>query len=140
MGIDEGATLVIGGTDRPAGLDRGYFIRPTVFANVSTDMVIAREQIFGPVIVLIGYEDEPDALRIAKDTDYWLGAMVSSGNLDRARSIARQMRTGMVHLNGAPIDVNAPFGGYKHSGNGREFGSHGLKEFMESKAIMGYNS
>jgi acyl-CoA reductase-like NAD-dependent aldehyde dehydrogenase len=75
MGIDEGATLVIGGTDRPAGLDRGYFIRPTVFANVSTDMVIAREEIFGPVIVLIGYEDEPDALRIASDTDYWLGGM-----------------------------------------------------------------
>ena len=139
-GIDEGATLVVGGKDRPAGLDHGYYVRPTVFANVTNDMTIARDEIFGPVIVMIGYDDEDHAVRIANDTDYGLAGMVSSGNLDRARAVARRMRTGMVHLNGAPLDVNAPFGGYKQSGNGREFGSHGLKEFMESKAIMGDNA
>lgn len=139
-GIDEGATLVTGGTGRPEGLDQGYYVKPTVFAHVSNDMTIAREEIFGPVIALIGYEDEADAIRIANDTVYGLGGMVSSGSLERARSVARQIRTGMVHLNGAPLDSNAPFGGYKRSSNGREFGYHRLKEFMEAKAIMGYNA
>ncbi len=140
QGIDEGATLVTGGTGRPDGLDTGYFVKPTVFANVDNDMTIAQEEIFGPVIALIGYQDDDDAVRIANDSKYGLAGMVSSPDLDRARSVARRMRTGMVHVNGAPLDVSAPFGGYKQSGNGREFASHGLKEYLEAKAIMGYNS
>lgn len=103
-------------------------------------MTIAQEEIFGPVIALIGYQDDDDAVRIANDSKYGLAGMVSSPDLDRARSVARRMRTGMVHVNGAPLDVSAPFGGYKQSGNGREFASHGLKEYLEAKAIMGYNS
>lgn len=140
QGIDEGATLVTGGTGRPDGLDTGYFVKPTVFANLDNDMTIAQEEIFGPVIALIGYQDDDDAVRIANDSKYGLAGMVSSPDLDRARSVARRMRTGMVHVNGAPLDVSAPFGGYKQSGNGREFASHGLKEYLEAKAIMGYNS
>ncbi len=140
QGIDEGATLVTGGTGRPDGLDTGYFVKPTVFAYVDNDMTSAQEEIFGPVIALIGYQDDDDAVRIANDSKYGLAGMVSSPDLDRARSVARRMRTGMVHVNGAPLDVSAPFGGYKQSGNGREFASHGLKEYLEAKAIMGYNS
>jgi aldehyde dehydrogenase (NAD+) len=139
-GIDEGATVVVGGPGRPEGLDSGYYVKPTVFADVSNDMTIAREEIFGPVLVLIGYSDEDDAVRIANDSDYGLAGMVSSSDLERARSVARRMRTGMVHLNGAPLDPNAPFGGYKQSGNGREFGKHGLMEFLETKSIFGYSS
>ena len=139
-GIDEGATLVAGGTGRPDGIDVGYFVRPTVFANVTNDMTIAREEIFGPVLSIIGYEDEDDAVRIANDTVYGLAGYVSSNDIDRARSVARRLRTGNVHLNGAGTDSNALFGGYKQSGNGREFGKHGLMEFLESKAILGYNA
>ena len=137
-GIEEGAQLVVGGTGRPEGLDKGYYVQPTIFSHVTTDMTIAREEIFGPVLSIIGYEDEADAIRIANDTRYGLSGYVSSGDLDRARNVARQIRTGMVHLNGAPLDNNAPFGGYKESGNGREWGHYGLEDFLEVKSIFGY--
>jgi aldehyde dehydrogenase (NAD+) len=139
-GIDEGATLAAGGTGRPEGLERGYFVRPTVFANVSSDMTIAREEIFGPVLSIISFKDDDDAVRIANDTPYGLSGYVSSANLDRARSIAARLRTGMVHINGAHLDAMAPFGGYKQSGNGREWGPHGLEEFLEVKSIYGFES
>ncbi len=135
-GIDEGATLVAGGTGRPEGLDAGYYIRPTLFANVTNDMRIAREEIFGPVLVIIGYDDDDDAVRIANDTPYGLSGYVS-GSPERAMAIARRIRTGNMHVNGAGPDFQAPFGGYKQSGNGREWGSLGLEEFLETKAIMG---
>ncbi len=136
-GIDEGATLVAGGLGRPDGHDVGYFVKPTVFADVTNDVRIAREEIFGPVIALIGYDDEEDAIRIANDTDYGLSGYVSSGDPERARRIARRLRTGGVHVDGAPLDNTSPFGGYKQSGNGREFGSYGLQEFLEAKSIYG---
>jgi len=139
-GIDEGATLAAGGTGRPENLDRGYFAKPTVFANVSNDMTIAREEIFGPVLSIIPYDDEDDAVRIANDTLYGLSGYISSSNLDRARSIAARLRTGMVHINGAYADSASPFGGYKQSGNGREWGSHGIEEFLEVKSIYGFES
>jgi aldehyde dehydrogenase (NAD+) len=138
QGIDEGATLAAGGPGRPSGLDKGYFAQPTVFANVNNDMTIAREEIFGPVLAIIPYEDDDDAVRIANDTPYGLSGYVSSGNLDRARKVAARMRTGMVHINGAHLDSMAPFGGYKQSGNGREWGSHGLEEFLEVKSVYGF--
>ena len=137
-GIDEGATLVTGGPGRPEGLETGYYVKPTLFANVTNDMQIAREEIFGPVLVMIGYEDDDDAVAIANDTPYGLSGYVS-GSHDRAISIARRIRTGNMHVNGAGPDFNAPFGGYKQSGNGREWGSHGLEEFLETKAILGAN-
>jgi len=138
VGIDEGATVVIGGPGRPEGIDKGYFVKPTVFANVHNDMTIAREEIFGPVLVMIPYETEEEAVRIANDTVYGLSGYVYSGDIEHARKVARKLRTGMVHLNGASTDINAPFGGYKQSGNGREWGKEGLREFLEVKAIMGY--
>jgi aldehyde dehydrogenase (NAD+) len=137
-GIEEGATVVVGGPGKPPGVDKGYFVKPTVFANVTNEMTIAREEIFGPVLVMISYQDEADAIRIANDTVYGLSGYVYSGNIENARRVAAKLRTGMVHLNGAPTDVNAPFGGYKQSGNGREWGREGLKEFLETKAVMGY--
>ncbi len=137
-GIEEGATLVAGGLGRPEGLNRGYFVRPTVFSNVTNDMIIAREEIFGPVLSLIGYKDDEDAVRIANETEYGLSGYVTSGDIDRARNIATQIRSGNVHINGAGADFNAPFGGYKQSGNGREWGVFGLEEFLEVKAMMGY--
>ena len=137
-GIDEGATLVAGGTGRPDGLDTGYYVKPTVFSNVSNDMTIAREEIFGPVLSIIPYENEDEAIRIANDTPYGLSGYVSSGNLDRARRVASRMRTGMVHINGADLEALAPFGGYKQSGNGREWGAHGMDEFLELKSVYGY--
>ncbi|MGA0840374.1 MAG: aldehyde dehydrogenase family protein, partial [Pseudomonadales bacterium] len=140
QGIAEGARLEIGGPGRPDGLNRGYYIRPTVFSHVRNDMTIAREEIFGPVLSLIGYEDDEDAIRIANDTVYGLSGYVSSGDPERAKRVARRLRTGNVHLNGAPVDNKAPFGGYKQSGNGREWGIYGLEEFLEVKAIMGYNA
>ena len=139
-GIDEGATLVAGGTGRPDGLTKGYFARPTVFANVSNDMTIAREEIFGPVLSIIPYDDEDEAVAIANDTPYGLSGYVSSGSLDRARRVAARLRTGMVHINGASLDAMAPFGGYKQSGNGREWGAEGIEEFLEVKSIYGYEA
>jgi len=137
-GIDEGATLVAGGVGRPEGLTRGYYVRPTVFANVTNDMTIAREEIFGPVLAILPYRDEEEAIRIANDTPYGLSGYVMSGDLDRARRVALRLRTGNVHLNGAGPDFTAPFGGYKQSGNGREWGRFGFEEFLEVKAVMGY--
>lgn len=138
-GIDEGATLVTGGTGKPEGLNQGYFSKPTVFANVKNDMTIAREEVFGPVLVIIGYQDEAEAIRIANDTEYGLSGYVSGGNLERARHVAEQIQAGNVHINGTGPDFNAPFGGYKQSGNGREWGDYGFEEFLETKAMMGYN-
>jgi len=137
-GIDEGATLAAGGPGKPEGIDKGYFARPTVFADVSNDMTIAREEIFGPVLSIIPFDDEDDAVRIANDTPYGLSGYVSSSNLERARRVAARLRTGMVHINGAWADSASPFGGYKQSGNGREWGAHGIDEFLEVKSIYGY--
>ena len=135
-GIDEGADLIAGGPTRPEGLEEGYFVRPTIFANVSNDMTIAREEIFGPVLSIIGYQDDYDAVSIANDTDYGLSGYVS-GEPEHAQAIARKLRTGNVHINGAGPDFSAPFGGYKQSGNGREWGIEGFEEFLETKAMMG---
>jgi aldehyde dehydrogenase (NAD+) len=139
-GIDEGATLAAGGVGRPEGLDKGFFVKPTVFANVSNDMTVAHEEIFGPVLSILPYEDDDDAVRIANDTPYGLSGYVSSSDLDRARSVAARLRTGMVHINNAWCDAMAPFGGYKQSGNGREWGAHGMDEFLEVKSIYGYEA
>jgi aldehyde dehydrogenase (NAD+) len=136
-GIDEGATLVTGGLGRPDFINKGYFVRPTIFTDVRNDMTIAREEIFGPVLCILPYEDEEDAVRIANDSLYGLSAYVSSGNMDRALGIARRIRAGNVHLNHARLDFSACFGGYKQSGNGREWGEAGLNEFLELKAIFG---
>ena len=137
-GIDEGATLVAGGTGLPDGIEKGYYVKPTVFADVTNEMTIAREEIFGPVLTIIPYEDDDDAVRIANDTPYGLSGYVTSPDLDRARKIAARLRTGMVHINGASLDAMAPFGGYKQSGNGREWGAHGIDEFLEVKSMYGY--
>ena len=138
-GIAEGATLVTGGPGRPDGLDHGYFVRPTVFANVSNDMTIAREEIFGPVVSIIGYDDIDQAVAIANDTEYGLAAYVSGADLAQARSVASRLRAGQVNINGASADLMAPFGGYKQSGNGREWGDHAFAEFLETKAVLGYS-
>jgi aldehyde dehydrogenase (NAD+) len=138
-GIDEGATLVTGGPGKPEGLEKGYYVKPTVFGNVRNDMTIAREEIFGPVLSILPYEGgEEEALRIANDTPYGLSGYVQSGDAERARRVAKKIRAGNVHINGAQADFGACFGGYKHSGNGREWGEAGFEEFLELKAIMGY--
>ena len=135
-GIEEGAQLVAGGPGRPEGLERGYYVQPTVFANVNNEMTVAREEIFGPVLSIIGYENEEDAIAITNDTDYGLSGYVS-GAPEHAQQVARQLRTGNIHINGAGPDFSAPFGGYKQSGNGREWGVEGFEEFLETKAMMG---
>jgi acyl-CoA reductase-like NAD-dependent aldehyde dehydrogenase len=135
-GIDEGATLVTGGVEPPEGLDTGYFVRPTVFADVTTDMVIAQEEIFGPVLAIMPYDDEDDALRIANATIYGLAGAVQSADVQRATAFARRMRTGQVNINAGGFNIEAPFGGYKQSGNGRELGRFGLEEFLEVKALQ----
>jgi aldehyde dehydrogenase (NAD+) len=137
-GIEEGATLVTGGLGRPEGLTSGYFVKPTVFTHVCNDMTIAREEIFGPVLCIIPYDDEEDAIRIANDTPYGLSGYVSSNNVESARRVAKRIRSGNVHINGARLDFAGCFGGYKQSGNGREWGEAGLQEFLELKAIFGY--
>ena len=137
-GVEEGAKLVAGGPGRPRGFVKGYFARPTVFADVRNDMTIAREEIFGPVLCLIPYENEEDAIRIANDTPYGLSGFVTSGDLERARRVAKRIRSGNVHINGARVDFSGCFGGYKQSGNGREWGEAGLQEFLELKAVFGY--
>jgi aldehyde dehydrogenase (NAD+) len=139
-GIKEGATLIAGGPGRPEGITKGYFARPTVFADVRNDMTIAREEIFGPVLSLIPYENEDDAVRIANDTPYGLSGFVNSADLERARRVAKKIRSGNVHINGARPDFAGCFGGYKQSGNGREWGEAGLEEFLELKAVFGYAS
>ena len=137
-GTDEGATLVAGGLGRPERLNKGYYVRPTVFADVTNDMTVAREEIFGPVLSIIGYKDEDEAVRIANETPYGLAGYVSGGNVDNARRVARRIRAGNVNLNGAQNERAAPFGGYKQSGNGREWGRFGLDEYMEIKAVAGW--
>jgi len=135
-GIEEGATLVTGGAEPPEGLEKGYFVRPTVFANVNNDMTIAQEEIFGPVLSIIAYENEDDAVRIANGTVYGLGGGVWSSNPDHALRVAKRIRTGQVDINGGQFNPFAPFGGYKQSGNGREFGKYGLEEYLEVKSLQ----
>ena len=135
-GIEEGATLVTGGADAPEGLEKGYFVRPTVFANVRDDMTIAQEEIFGPVLSIIPYEDEDDAVRIANSTIYGLAGGVWSGDAERAKRVARRLRTGQVDINGGSFNPMAPFGGYKQSGNGRELGRYGFEEYLETKSLQ----
>jgi aldehyde dehydrogenase (NAD+) len=136
-GIDEGAELVAGGPGLPDGFTRGYYVKPTVFAGVKNDMTIAREEVFGPVLAILPYKDEEDAIRIANDTVYGLSGYVQSASTDHAYKVASRLRTGNVHVNGAGPDFGAPFGGYKQSGNGREWGEFGFEEFLEVKAIIG---
>ena len=135
-GIEEGATLLVGGLGMPDGLDKGYFVRPTVFSDVTPEMTIFREEIFGPVLSFTTYSTEEEAVELANDSEYGLSGGVWSGDEERALRVARQMRTGQVSINGGPFNISAPFGGYKLSGNGRELGVHGLEEFLEVKAIQ----
>lgn len=140
VGINEGAKLIAGGLGRPSGLENGYYVKPTIFAYVDNKMAIAQEEIFGPVLCIIPYKDEQDAINIANDSPFGLSGYVSSASLERAQRVAAQMRTGMVHINGAKPDLTAPFGGYKQSGNGREWGEHGLDDFLEIKSVMGWHT
>jgi aldehyde dehydrogenase (NAD+) len=137
-GIAEGATLVVGGHGRPDGVSRGYFVKPTIFTDVRNDMTIAREEIFGPVLSIIPYKDEEDAVCMANDSPYGLAGFVTSSDRERARRVAKRIRAGNVHINGARVDFGGCFGGYKQSGNGREWGEAGLEEFLELKAVFGY--
>ncbi len=137
-GIDEGATLISGGVGRPEGLGKGYYVQPTLFANVTNDMTIAREEIFGPVLTILGYDSLDQAVDIANDTEYGLAGYVAGKDLDQCRSVARRLRAGSVGINGS-FDFAAPFGGYKKSGNGREWGEFGFHEYLETKAILGFN-
>jgi acyl-CoA reductase-like NAD-dependent aldehyde dehydrogenase len=135
-GIDEGATLLMGGPEQPEEFDKGFYVKPTIFADVTPDMTIAREEIFGPVLSIITYTDDDDAVRIANDTVYGLAGAVQSGDRERAVAVARRIRTGQVDVNGAAFNPVAPFGGYKQSGNTRERGRWGLEEFLETKSIQ----
>jgi aldehyde dehydrogenase (NAD+) len=139
-GIAEGATVVTGGPGRPEGLTKGYFVRPTIFSHVRNDMTIAREEIFGPVLCILPYETEEQALRIANDTPYGLAAYVWSRDGARARRVGRRIRAGQVSLNGQYGDMKTPFGGFKMSGNGREYGEFGLRDFLEVKAMIGVDA
>jgi aldehyde dehydrogenase (NAD+) len=139
-GIDEGATLATGGPGRPEGFDRGYYVKPTVFGDVRNDMTIAREEIFGPVLSILPYESEDQAVEIANDTPYGLSGYVSSGDVERAREVAKKLRSGNVHINGAQLDFGASFGGYKQSGNGREWGEAGFEEYLELKSVFGWSA
>jgi aldehyde dehydrogenase (NAD+) len=138
-GLDEGATLAAGGIGRPPGLDRGYYLRPTILGNVAPNATVAQEEIFGPVLSIIPYDDEADAIAIANGTDYGLAGWVWSSDTERARRVARAMRAGRIYINGAPPAPNVPFGGYRMSGNGREQGVFGLEEYLEIKAMLGYD-
>jgi aldehyde dehydrogenase (NAD+) len=137
-GVDEGATLIAGGLGRPDGLAAGWYVKPTIFSNVTNDMRIAREEIFGPVLSILGYESVDEAVAIANDTEYGLAACVWGGEPDRVREVASRLRVGRVGINGAGGDLLAPFGGFKQSGNGREWGEYGFLEFLEVKAMLGY--
>jgi len=139
-GIQEGATLVTGGTGRPEGLNRGYYVRPTVFANVKPEMTISREEIFGPVLSILPYQTEEQVVALAERHGVRPAGYVQSGNIEHAREIAAQLRAGQINLNGAAGDMAAPFGGYKQSGNGREWGKYGFEEFLEIKAVIGYQA
>ena len=135
-GIEEGARLLAGGVEKPKGIDKGFYVKPTIFADVNPSMIIAKEEVFGPVICLIKYQDEAEAIKIANDSVYGLSGAVWSKNVKRAKHVARQLRTGQVHINGGQINPSAPFGGFKQSGNGRELGQYGLQEFLEFKATF----
>ena len=135
-GVDEGATLLTGGAEAPEGLDKGYFVRPTVFSGVRNDMTIAQEEIFGPVLSIIPYDDEDDAVRIANDTIYGLAAGVWSGDPERAKAVARRIRSGQVEVNGGAFNPMAPFGGFKQSGHGRELGKFAIEEFLTTKSLQ----
>jgi aldehyde dehydrogenase (NAD+) len=135
-GIDEGATLVAGGPGLPEGVNKGFYVRPTIFADVTDNMTIAREEIFGPVLVIMGAKDEAEAVKIANDTPYGLAGYVSAGTVERARKVGRQIRAGNINLQGVPNERTAPFGGYKQSGNGRVLGTYGFEEFLETKAMQ----
>jgi len=139
-GIDEGAQLLCGGLGKPEGLETGYYVKPTIFTGVNNQMTIAKEEIFGPVLCIIPYKDEAEAIAIANDHIYGLSGSVWSSDLDRARKVASRLRTGMVHINGAMVDGRAPFGGYRQSGLGREWGMHGMEEFLEVKSMFGYDA
>jgi aldehyde dehydrogenase (NAD+) len=136
-GVDEGASLVAGGAGRPEGLKKGYYVKPTVFANVTNNMTIARDEIFGPVLTILGYDSVEQAVEIANDTEYGLAGYVAAADLDKARAVARKLRAGWVSINDG-FDFNAPFGGYKKSGNGREWGEFGFNEYLEIKGMLGY--
>jgi aldehyde dehydrogenase (NAD+) len=138
-GIDEGAKLVAGGIGKPNGIDKGYFVKPTAFADVNNQMDIARTEIFGPVLSIIPFETEEEAIAIANDTPYGLTNYIQTQDQQKANRVARKLRSGMVDVNGAGIAVDAPFGGYKHSGIGREAGVHGIEEFLEVKSVGGWN-
>jgi acyl-CoA reductase-like NAD-dependent aldehyde dehydrogenase len=135
-GVEEGARVVVGGEEAPEGQDSGYFVQPTVFSDVTPDMTIAQEEIFGPVLAIMPYDSEEDAVRIANDTVYGLAGGVWSGSAERAQAVARRLRTGQIEINGAAFNPLAPFGGYKQSGHGRELGTFGLEEFLETKSIQ----
>jgi aldehyde dehydrogenase (NAD+) len=137
VGIDEGANLLAGGLGKPEGHETGWFVKPTIFSDVSNDMRIAREEIFGPVLVIIPFEDEADAISIANDTPYGLAAFLQTGNAERAERVASKLRAGAVHVNGGGIEYGTPFGGYKQSGNGREGGMMGLEDYLETKTLHG---
>jgi aldehyde dehydrogenase (NAD+) len=137
-GIAEGATLVTGGPDRPEGLDKGFYVKPTVFANVTNDMTIAKEEIFGPVVSIMGYGSVAEAVKIGNDTEYGLAAYISGTDQTKIHEVASQLRAGQVSINGGGNDPMAPFGGYKMSGNGREWGDYGFHEYLETKAMLGY--
>ena len=137
-GIDEGAKLVTGGVGLPDGIEKGYFIKPTIFSEVNNDMTVATEEIFGPVLVMIPYETEEEAIRVANDTPYGLAGYVQGNNLDETRAVAAQIRAGNIHINGADGGFGVPFGGFKQSGNGREWGAHGFTDFLEIKAVDGF--
>ncbi len=139
-GVEEGAKVVCGGPGRPEGLDSGYYIRPTVFSEANNDMTIAREEIFGPVLVMIPYDSEEEAIQIANDTEYGLAGYVQSGDIDHARQVASKIRAGNVQINGANPGTDVPFGGFKMSGNGREWGEHGFTDYLEIKAVGGYHA
>lgn len=135
-GIDEGAQLLMGGPETPEGFEKGYYVKPTVFAGVTPDMTIAQEEIFGPVLSILAYDDEDDAVRIANGTVFGLSGAVQSSDVERAKRVARRMRTGQVDINGGAFNTAAPFGGYKQSGNTRERGTFGLEEFLETKSMQ----
>ena len=139
-GVDDGAKIVTGGLGRPEGLERGYFVKPTIVRDVTNDMTIAREEIFGPVLCILGYDTLEEAIAIGNDTDYGLAGYVQGRDLDHARQVAREIRAGYISLNNAGLDLNVPFGGYKQSGNGREFGDFAFDEFLELKSVLGWNA
>ena len=139
QGIDEGVQVVTGGLGRPEGLETGYYVKPTILARVTNDMAVAREEIFGPVLCILGYDTLEQAIEMGNDTVYGLAGYVQSANIDRARAVGREIRAGYISLNNAGLDLNVPFGGYKQSGNGREFGDFAFSEFLELKSVLGWS-